>query len=186
MMGPTHRAFGALCGATVASAAGQDWSMVAMTALVATASSHGWSSPDVDQTKPWQTVRKVIPGPFDKVLNHRGITHWWGLVALAAWGINHLPADAHWPAWALLIGWTSHLLGDFLFGRLPLLPYDGGPKFGLGLDTGGFLESGKVNGRKWLPVSPARLGIAVALGLVLIYGTPTTNDVLTALEGVIA
>lgn len=181
MMGPTHRVFGALCGATAASAAGQGWSMVAMTALVATATSHGWASPDVDQTRPWVWVRKVIPHPLDNALNHRALSHWWGLPVLAWWGAANLPPDAQWPAFALLIGWCSHLLGDLLFGQLPLLPW-GGPPFGLGLDTNGFLESGKVNGRKVLPLSPTRLLITAALAWVLFAGTPTVSAVASTIE----
>ena len=45
MLGPTHRAFGALCGAAVAAETGQHWSLVAMTSIVATATSYGWDPP---------------------------------------------------------------------------------------------------------------------------------------------
>lgn len=176
-MGPTHRLWGGLCGVTVASATGQPWSMVAMTGVVATATAHGWSSPDVDLTRPWITVRKVIPHPLDNLLNHRALSHWWGVPVAAWWGIGHLPTDAQWPTYALLIGWVSHLLGDFLFGRLPLLPW-GGPKVGVGLDTDGFLESGA----RWFPISPVRTLIVAALAWVLLTGFPTVTTVTTTLE----
>lgn len=189
MMGPTHRCFGALCGATAAAAAGQDWSMVAMTGLVATATSHGWSSPDMDQTRPWVTVRQVLPNPLDNLLNHRAITHWWGVPVLAWWGMAHLAPQAQWPAYALLIGWVSHLLGDFIFGKLPVLPW-GGWCIGLGLDTGGFIESGKVRvrgrERKVLPVSPARILIVAALAWVLIAGLPSAHGIASTLAGVLS
>lgn len=185
MMGPTHRVLGALCGATVASATGQPWQMVAMTALVATATAHGSLSPDMDQTEPWEDVRKLLPSPIDRVMNHRGITHWWGVPVLAWTGMFHLPADAQWPAFALLIGWVSHLLGDLIFGQLPLLPWGGRPCLGFGLDTDGFLESGKkrVRGRirKVLPVSPVRLLILAALAWVLFASAPGAPGLLAML-----
>lgn len=171
MMGPSHRLLGALAGATVASVAGQEWPMVAMTALIATSTAHGWPSPDMDQTGPWRTVGRFL-GPL---ANHRsGLSHWWGLPVLAWWGVQHLPQEAHWPAYALLAGWVSHLLGDFVFGKLSLFPW-GGPKFGVGLKTDGFIEDGSLNigGRKRtvVPFGPTRVAITVALALVL-WHTP--------------
>lgn len=178
MMGPTHRMFGALCGAATATTAGQQWEMIAMTSVVATATAHGWSSPDVDQTELWVKVRKVIPHPVDDLLNHRALTHWWGLPALAWWGIQNMPVEAQWPAFALLIGWVSHLLGDVIFGKLPVDPM-GRWTFGLGLDTDGFLETGRARvfgrTRTVLPFGPTRLLIAAALVWTL-AGMPTTAD----------
>lgn len=172
MLGASHKVFGALCGATVATATGQPWSMVAMTSIVSTATSAGWSSPDIDQTGPWQKVASLVPGPL---LSHRFLTHWWGLPVAAWLLVDRLPVEAHWPAYALLIGWTSHLLGDAIFGRVPLLPW-GGTFVGLGLDTGGFIESGVARGRKVLPYSPARLLIG-ALLLFVLAGLPGTQGI---------
>lgn len=175
MMGPTHRLFGGLAGVTAATLTDQPWSMVAMSGIVATASAHGWLSPDVDQTKPWVTVRKMLPPFCDQLLNHRtGISHWWGLPVLAWWGISHLPAEAAWPATVLLIGWVSHLVGDFLFGSLALLP-GGGPTFGLGLATGGVIEN-----RLARPV--IALGIVAVLLSAAGLLAPAT-DLLATLEG---
>jgi hypothetical protein len=140
MMGPTHRLTGGLAGVAYAAATGQPWSVVAMSGVIASASAHGFLSPDVDQTKPWVAVRKLLPGSIDQVLNHRtGLSHWWGLVPLAWWGIQQMTPLAGFLATLLLVGWASHLVGDFIFGELALLP-GGGPTFGLGLDTGGRLE----------------------------------------------
>lgn len=140
MLGPTHRVTGGLFGVVAAAYAGQPPSMVVMSGIVATAASHGWLSPDVDQTKPWVAVRKALPRFCGPLLNHRtGLSHWWGLAALAGWGIGFLTPEAQWPAAMLLVGWTSHLVGDFLFGSLAIFPW-GGPTFGLGLATGGLLE----------------------------------------------
>lgn len=163
MMGPQHRLFGALAGALTASVAGQEWPLVAMTALVATSTAHGWSSPDMDQTGPWQALAR-LSGPLGPMLAHRRLTHWWALPVAVWWLIGvYVPAGAAWPAYALLAGWVSHLVGDFVFGKLPLLPW-GGPKVGLGFKTGGWLENG-----------PARALIILALGFVLIR-TPGLTD----------
>lgn len=176
MMGPTHRLFGLLAGAGVASLSGQDLPMVVMTGLVATATSNGWSSPDVDQHAAWVKAGRV-PGPQGSLFTHRyGLAHWWGLPLLVWWfGVRPMPDPASTIAVALLVGWGSHLFGDFLFGRLALLPW-GGPRFGLGLRTDGFAESGKWRGRTVLPFAPARLLIVGALGWVL-WALPRTHDV---------
>ena len=181
MMGPTHRVTGALAGASLASASAQPWHMIAMTALVATATSHGWSSPDMDLTRPWRaTIARTGAG------EHRyGLSHWWGLpVAAAAAAHTYLPPGGRWVAYALIAGWASHLIGDLVFGHLALYPW-GGPRVGLGIDTGGFIETGRVKGRwpvtRWargrrlLPFSPARTLIGAALAAVLLF-TPTVDD----------
>lgn len=171
MIGRTHRALGALCGAAVAAHDGQTWAMVAMTALVASATASGPTSPDLDQTATWRTLTRPLPAAIRR---HRGLTHWW-VLPVAAWLLvaTQLPADAHWPAYALIVGWASHLLGDAIFGRLPVLP---GLQAGLGLKTDGFLESGRARvlgrTRKVLPISPALLVISAALAYLLIAGFP--------------
>ena len=140
MLGPQHRIFGGLCGAAVATYQGGSFTIIAMTAIVATASAHGWSSPDVDQTRPWRDVARALPGPLGHAMKHRGISHWPGWVVLAWFGIANMPADTRWALMALLIGWTSHIVGDIVFGKVPLLPW-GAVNVGLGLDSGGFLET---------------------------------------------
>jgi hypothetical protein len=177
MMGPSHRLAGALAGALLAHQVGASWSVTAMTSLIATSTSNGPTSPDVDQTKPWRDVAHLAPG----LLGHRNLTHWWGLPA-AAWyaTAQYLPSAAHWPAYALLAGWVSHLVGDAVFGRVPLLPW--GWNVGLGLHTGGFIETGRarVFGRREstvLPFGPTRLLLAVALVWTL-AGCPTPATML--------
>jgi hypothetical protein len=166
MMGPTHRLAGSLAGVAVSSVAGQPWSIVAMSGLVASATSHGWASPDIDQTEPWVMARRALPSPADRLLNHRALSHWWGLPVAAAWFAGGLPAEAAWPAWMLIVGWSSHLVGDFVFGKIPVLPFPDSPTVGLGLDTGGFLETGRVRSRTVIPFGPAR--VLIVLGIVVI------------------
>lgn len=137
-MGPGHRVVGALAGAALGYAAGQPFPLVVLGAVVATAASHGWLSPDVDQTAPWRGVGQ-LPG-LGRLAAHRyGLSHWWGLPVIMWWGINLLPEPGQWAATFLLAGWVSHLAADFVFGRLALWPW-GWWKVGLGLKTGGRVE----------------------------------------------
>ena len=139
MMGPTHRLTGAVAGAAVASWQGQPFEIIAMTAIIATATAHGWSSPDVDQTGPWVRIARAMPDVIGRLMAHRKITHWWGLPVVAWWFAMQMPEATRMPALALIIGWTSHLLGDLVFGKLPIDPW-GKAKVGLPLRTGGAIE----------------------------------------------
>lgn len=180
MLGPTHRLFGALCGATYASTTGQDFPTIVAVSIVATATSHGWSSPDLDQTEPWTTARKFLPG-IREVMHHRGITHWWGLIPAAWMGVHaFIPAGDRWVFVALLIGWASHILGDAIFGKIPVFPW-GGRHVGIGLDTGGVWETGRFElfgrSRKVIPFGPARLACSIGIVAVLVLtpAAPTIN-----------
>lgn len=175
MLGAGHRLFGGLAGAAYATALGQPAWQVCMTSLVATATSNGPTSPDMDQTDEWRTWTKAAP---KAIRRHRGITHWWGLPALG-WlcATELLPPEGQWPAYALLVGWISHVVGDAIFGKIPLSPW--GMYVGLGLDTGGFLETGTLKLGRWtkrvLPFGPFRAVTAVALVWLLI-GAPGLGD----------
>ena len=172
MVGPTHRLFGALAGAVWAVVTRQPEDVVLFTTIAATATAYGATSPDMDLTDTWHR----IPG-HGGPLRHRGLTHWWGIPVLAWWLVTiHVPADRQWPWITLVLGWSSHLVGDAIFGEIPFLPW--GWYFGLSLDTDGMLESGKIKlpawafwdrDRRWtLPIAPARVAISVALLAVLI------------------
>lgn len=186
-MGPTHRLFGAVCGAAYGHLTGQPLAMIAMTAIVATSTAHGWSSPDLDQSEPWEAVRKVMPGPAARLMAHRFLTHWWGWPALAWWRLDDVDASIALPLTALLIGWTSHLLGDVIFGQLYLWPW-GGPRFGLGLDTGGFIETGKAHvfgrERTILPFGPIKL--AMLAGITWLLFAPMLTELTTGAARMIA
>lgn len=172
MLGPTHRMAGALAGVGFASVSGQPLSMVVMSGLVASSTSHGWASPDVDQAGPWVTVRRRLPDAVARTMNHRELSHWWAVPVLGWLAVQPMAPDARWIASLLIVGWASHLVGDVLFGDLPLWP--GGRRVGLGLDTGGFWETGRAKLRggrtvRVLPVGPMRVVIAAGLAWLLIH-----------------
>ena len=176
MLGPTHRLTGAVAGAGWAVYTDQPTLSVALAALVATASSAGWGSPDVDQSGPFVWAGRAL-GPAGRLVAHRrGITHWWALpLAAWMWAVPGLPGEVAWSATALLLGWMSHLAGDAVFGRVPIAP-GWGPMVGLGLRTGGWVETGqragRSGGRGGLPFSPARAVLLTALAWLL-AGAPT-------------
>lgn len=118
--------------------------VAAGSALIATLTSGGRRfSPDLDQSRWWINTARYLPGPRDArdgspdgIMGHRGITHWWGIPLVAAvvyWPFLYvLPTSIAWVPVALWAGWTSHLLGDIPFGRIPVLPWAGkmAPKIG--------------------------------------------------------
>lgn len=171
MMGTSHRLLGTLAGVTVASAAGQSVAQVVFSGLIASATSHGWASPDMDQSEPWVAVRRRLPDDVARLLNHRELSHWWVLPVLAGVAVGVLPEDSRWTAVVLLTGWVSHLVGDFVFGELPLWP--GGRAVGLGLDTGGFWETGRfeIAGQAHhIPFGPVRVLTVAGTLFLLVRG----------------
>jgi hypothetical protein len=181
MMGPTHKAFGAvwwLTGVAAANLTGADINpVVALTgAAVAPVFAAGRWSPDADQT--WLSH-----------LGHRRATHRpdttavaLTIVSLAVWAplALALPAGIHLLALAPVAGWWSHLIGDAVFGRIPCGPALGRPLrrvlgrrvcprdptgrywcwVGLGWDTNGVLERGKrPDGQRVLSFAPATVAL---------------------------
>jgi membrane-bound metal-dependent hydrolase YbcI (DUF457 family) len=103
--------------------------------VIAATFAQGRLSPDIDQRG---IPAKLIPG------GHRGITHWpVMLVVIAAAAVTLVPGPWQWPVRFVVVGWASHLAGDFVWGRLPVWPrrWTGWHRAGLGLDTGGQLET---------------------------------------------
>ncbi len=153
MLALTHRLTGAAAGLAVAAATGAGPARLAVSTAVAAVTAAGVTSPDVDQHSGWHLADDLLPdevaghgGP----LRHRGLAHWWGLPAAAAYfGLRAVPEPWRWLALAALVGWSSHLVGDFIFGRpnrrqgrgpgIPLAPWWW--HVGLGLDTGGWTEA---------------------------------------------
>lgn len=168
MMGSSHRLLGAVAGAGYATLAGQPASVVAMTALVATATSNGPASPDGDLPVSWWPKLTGMAPTW--VSRHRGLLHWWGLPVAAWFAVPGLDPLVQWAAHALIIGWASHLLGDAVFGKIPTLP--GCRDIGLGWDTGGILENGgRLLGVRVPSLTRAILAAALAW---LLLGAPTS------------
>jgi hypothetical protein len=151
VMRATHHLLGLSAGLGVAAASGWPWPQAAAAAFLAGVTAAGPTSPDLDQYRAWRRLDRWVPdellgagGP----LQHRGLSHWWGLPAAAALVVALLPGPVQWLAWCLVVGWASHLVGDLAFGKpdpwsgrgpgIPVWPWWG--HVGVGLDTGGWLE----------------------------------------------
>jgi hypothetical protein len=149
--GPGHYALGATAGVVW-------WHVGGLTpwqALVAVPVAAGFSyaalSPDIDGSKLWHLADRVLPDEWlgnSGPMRHRGIAHWWGLYAALTWLVYQGAAgDLWWLAGAVLGGWWSHLLGDFLVGArgqgrgpgIPVFPWWG--HVGLGAKCGGWTEA---------------------------------------------
>lgn len=171
MEASSHVLAGALSGLGYAAAAGLDPAAAVATSVVAGLAS---TTPDVCQRGWWRSMDRWTP---DEVLGnggplqHRGISHWWGMPA-AAWFLA-LPQSTGWAHLllaALLVGVGSHLAGDFLvgkggYGRGPGVPL--GPWFwhvGLGIDCGGVVET-------WLLRPLLLLAVPVAAYYVILGGS---------------
>ena len=148
MNGPGHRWLGATV--TLGAALYLRWSPAEtlLAAPLGVLMASGPTSPDIDQTHGWHTFTRQV-GLWPSWRRHRGVTHWWGWAALAATELlRHYPDDRLlWLPLAIICGWSSHLLGDFLIGSpgIPLLP--NGPHVGLRfLRAGGATERALVWG----------------------------------------
>lgn len=130
MRTPTHHLTGAACAlaSVYASPDAGDGPQTAAFVTAAIVTAGGVWSPDVDNRPWWRaTIGRTWSG-----FAHRRITHWWGIpagaaAALLAFDVAPVPAAA---AWGAVIGWGSHIAGDFVFGQaavgrgpgVPLLP----------------------------------------------------------------
>jgi len=112
--------------------------------------------PDMDQRRWWTHRRDALTGQrtirrdLPRALQHRRLTHWWGLAVPAGAPIPLAPAPLSWLLAALVAGWLSHLAGDWVFGKrgpretgwrgagIPLAPCS--RYHGLGLKCGGRIE----------------------------------------------
>lgn len=167
MLGASHRLLGVLTWTSYATfVEPQSVTQLALGAVVTLATSAGPGSPDLDQSKPIVVLGDAL-GPLGRLVSHRrGLSHWWVLPALAWWWwLPRLDASMSWTVAALLIGWSSHVVGDAVFGRVPITP-GWGPMVGLGLDTGGWIEQGWKRFR----VSPLRTLLVLAIGWCLWAG----------------
>lgn len=118
-----HRS-GAVAGAlAVASATGMRPASAAVLVGAAYVTS---TLPDIDQTKPWRMLDKVVPDEwFGGPLAHRGLTHWWGIPAVAYATTLSLTGYALDAAHGLILGYAAHIALDAVWGRpgVPVGPW---------------------------------------------------------------
>lgn len=164
MLARSHRLFAATAYAGYGVATHQTLVQVGLGALIATATSAGWSSPDLDQSQPVTLLGRAL-GPAGRLVSHRiGVTHWWVLpVAAWKWWLPSLDPSLAWAVTALLLGWASHIVADAPFGKVPLLVPGWGPMVGFNLKTGGKIEEGFGRIR-----SPLRTVLAAGLVALMV------------------
>jgi membrane-bound metal-dependent hydrolase YbcI (DUF457 family) len=136
MMGRSHVVAGVAGWALVVPLLGFHGWPVVVGAVVAGSCAHGRLSPDCDR---YPLLGRLVPG------GHRGLTHWWPVPITGLWAAS-FAGPYRWLAVAVVVGWASHILGDAVFGRVPLWPRlrrRGRSRWfvgGVGLKTGGMLE----------------------------------------------
>jgi hypothetical protein len=198
-MGAGHSALGASFGFGFAAAAGlAPWQAFTAAGIASVFAAGRWLSPDVDLNPAWRVADDLIPdelldrrrirgwspgkgGP----LQHRGITHWWGIPAAAA-GLLVAAYTAWSPWWwwlpaAVIAGWVSHLAGDFCWGMAhPASGRGGGIPFapwwghrGLEWDVDGPWEH--LATRLVMPVVLAGQGLAAVGVLGRVVGAARTT-----------
>lgn len=141
----THRLCGFAAGLGAAAVLPMTPAEAVGAVAVAVLTAGGPLSPDMDQRKWWRLLDRVIPDEWlgnGGPLQHRGITHWWGVILT---GVVVAVFTVGFPWWAagLTAGWGSHLLGDAVYGArspgrgpgVPLGPWWG--HHGAGLHSGG-------------------------------------------------
>lgn len=127
------RLTGAGCVLAVGLAAGQDF------------------SPDLDQR--WYAGQATG--------GHRHLTHWPETAAVLTWLLlTWLPPAFAWP---MVVGWWSHLVGDFFFGGIPLLIAGGRRRLGFRFDTGGPVE-------RWVALPLLSIGLVAAVARLTLPG----------------
>ena len=141
MMRTGHHLAGASAGLAAATVAGWSLPVAAATALVAAMVA---PLPDVDQRRWWAPLREFRP------LQHRRLTHWWGLAVPLVAPIPFAPAPLAWLLASVATGWLSHLVADWVFGKrgpqstgwrgpgIPFMPW--WAYHGLGVRCGGTVE----------------------------------------------
>lgn len=131
----THRAGGAALGLIVAHAGSvtASWGlreMVVVASVSALCGGGRWS-PDIDQYRAWRRLDRWVPDEWlggGGPLQHRGVSHWWGVIVAQAVGwvflLSAVPGlRVVWPvAVGQVTGWVSHLLLDYLYGRRVVTP----------------------------------------------------------------
>jgi len=183
MNGPGHRLLGMASALELADLAGWPLLQTAGAVAVAGITAHGRTSPDVDQFDIWRHwLGRLFPKGWRE---HRGTTHWWGWQALGAalLACGWLAARTYAPAWApwwwlpgaVLVGWTSHLVGDALFGLGKGIPLRANGDGHVGL------MCFKVGGRLEQATTWVVLPLALAFQAWLVTGGHAADAVTAAL-----
>lgn len=125
-----HQLLGAATGAVYASVTQSNWNTALLTVAVSSVIA---PLPDCDQRTWWRRLHQAVPDSLRRhggPLRHRGITHWPGTALLlysVLWIADYM-LSGYLPVTALILGWCSHLLGDFCIGarsryRGPGIPF---------------------------------------------------------------
>lgn len=121
MMAPTHAMLGA---ATYFGAAALQPENLPVTAITVAAASLGSLAPDLDHPESMLGKRLFfISLPLAGLLGHRGLTHSLLAGVLATLGLGWYLQTGNIVPWmvAFLLGYLSHLVGDWMTGGVPLL-----------------------------------------------------------------
>jgi membrane-bound metal-dependent hydrolase YbcI (DUF457 family) len=152
MNGRSHHLLGLAVAVAVAPRVAPDVPAALTLTMATYVTAGGALSPDMDQSAWWRMFDHILP---DEILGHggparhRGLTHWWGLPALALCALL-ASADRSLTWWAcagVTLGWAAHLLGDLIVGAgsrhrgpgIPLWPWWG--HVGCGFRCGGAVET---------------------------------------------
>lgn len=182
MMRTSHHLLGAVTGLGLAAASGWSTPQALLSAGAAAFFAGGPTSPDIDNKQWWHSLDRLLP---DEVLGHggplkhRGLMHWWGLPAIACVLVSVAQVSVPWLPWwivyASIAGWSSHLVGDFIFGMannrvglgkgIPLMPW--WCYVGVGLRCSG----GVLQGLTGILILPAVLALQCApfVGVHVVY-----------------
>lgn len=126
MLTPTRRWGGLAAGLTAVAALRPGPVGLLVVLATSTLTAAGSASPDLERHGGWRAVDRLLA---DEKLGHVGplgdcgLTHWWGLPAVAAVIYSVAAATGHAPSgllrWLLVgawAGWCSHLACDFVVG----------------------------------------------------------------------
>jgi hypothetical protein len=149
--GTAHRFFAVAVQVAAGTGLHEPWWQVVAGVPFAVAFSAGPTSPDLDDTRTWKKLDRWIPDEWlgeGGPMQHRGLLHWWGIPALVGLLIYlvAMGTPITWAAWAVVVGWGSHIVADGVFGQcgfgtrrgVPLGPW--WAHVGLGFKSNGFVQ----------------------------------------------
>ncbi|RME23492.1 MAG: metal-dependent hydrolase [Candidatus Zixiibacteriota bacterium] len=141
MMAPTHTMLGV---ATLLAGSSLRPDLLPASAVTIAAAALGSLAPDIDHPSSWIGRRlRVVSIPLVGLVGHRGVTHSLLAAVGASVGLFFLLKLGQDLAWAVafLLGYLSHLAGDWLSGGVPLLwPSPRRFRAPVAIQTGGIIE----------------------------------------------